>query len=185
MNDLSRWEVETRLIYALLVAGKSAKFAERKLINLLAPMKESEPPFAFLRRQIDNEVLDHWLRTVKTGSYKRLNKAIPMIINLDVKTVNLEELEAIHGIGPKTARFFLLWTRPGVRYAALDTHILKWLREIGYDAPKSTPSGKKYAELENIFLAEADKRKMTPRDLDWQIWSKYAHNSKDNQMEIK
>jgi thermostable 8-oxoguanine DNA glycosylase len=76
----------------------------------------------------------------------------------------------IHGIGPKTSRFFILWTRPHERYAALDVHILRWLRGLGHNAPRSTPNGRKYGELEKIFLSEADKRGLSPGELDAQVW---------------
>ena len=85
-----------------------------------------------------------------------------------------EELEEIHGIGPKTSRFFIMWTRPGANYAALDTHILKWLALRGHKVPKSTPSGKKYKEIEKIFLREAAELGMSPQELDTIIWKSFS-----------
>jgi thermostable 8-oxoguanine DNA glycosylase len=55
--------------------------------------------------------------------------------------------------------------------AALDVHILRWLNSIGHNAPRQTPQGKRYAELEAVFLAEADRRGVSPRVLDEAIWS--------------
>jgi thermostable 8-oxoguanine DNA glycosylase len=94
---------------------------------------------------------------------------------LNLQTCEPADLEKIHGIGPKTARFWILWTRPDARYAALDVHILRWMRERGHKAPKQTPSAPKtYARLEKAFLAEADKRGLTPRELDFKIWQASA-----------
>ncbi len=57
----------------------------------------------------------------------------------------------------------------------LDTHLLKWLRAQGYDAPKSTPpAGPKYAALEEAFVREAHLRNVSVRELDTQVWKQYA-----------
>lgn len=87
--------------------------------------------------------------------------------------MTVDELEACYGIGPKTARFFLFTAVPGARYAALDTHILKWLAKLGYAVPKATPSGKNYQRIEEYFLFEADERNMTPAELDIAVWTAY------------
>jgi thermostable 8-oxoguanine DNA glycosylase len=109
----------------------------------------------------------------KVGNYGKVFKAFHEVAfaNLDLRTCSPAELEAIHGIGPKTARFFIIWTRQDARVAALDVHILRWMRNLGYDAPRQTPSGKRYAVLEAAFLAEADRRGLSPQALDAQIWS--------------
>ena len=111
----------------------------------------------------------------KMGQYKRLNKAFRGMVKINPRTVTLEELEAIHGVGPKTARMLLLYTRPNLEVVPLDTHILKWLKAHGYDAPKSTPSaGKKYRDLERCFIEEAKRRGLTARQFDMEVWSTYA-----------
>ena len=101
---------------------------------------------------------------------------------LDAKNLKLPELESIYGIGPKTARFFLLHSFPDQNYAVLDTHILAWMREVRkYQVPKSTPSGKKYEELEGWFLFEAHLVDMTPAELDILIWNQRSKKISLNQ----
>ena len=158
------------LIYSILVAGKSAQFAETKAHKFLEGKVDTVSPFEFIKWLIEKNLLESHLLGCKTGCYTKLNKAFRGIVNLDALTCTLTDLEAIHGIGPKTSRFFMMWTRPDQRYAALDTHILKWLKYLGYDVPKSTPSGNKYTEIQDIFLKEADARGRGPRELDYQIW---------------
>jgi len=158
------------LIYSILVAGKSAKFAEKKTNLFVSGRNDDESPFDLIRRLMRDDILMDYLKVCKTGCYTKLNKTFRGIVNLDAQTCDLTELEAIHGIGPKTSRFFIMWTRPDERYAALDTHILKWLKYLGYDVPKSTPSGNKYMEVQEIFLKEADERGRSPQELDGQIW---------------
>jgi thermostable 8-oxoguanine DNA glycosylase len=83
----------------------------------------------------------------------------------------VELLQCVKGIGMKTARFFVMHTRAHQMYACLDTHILAWLGDKGHDVPKSTPQGKKYLELEKIFLDYCIEMDMMPADLDLKIWN--------------
>ncbi len=162
-------ELERRIIYSIIVAGKSAKFTEGVMSRLV---ENTTPPFNQIRSLVSNNTLEDKLREARTGNYTKLSKSFTALVNssIDLKTCTPQDLEMIHGIGCKTSRFFIIWTRPEENYAALDVHILRWLREQGYDAPKSTPSGRKYYELENIFLQEAKKLGLTPRELDRKIW---------------
>lgn len=92
---------------------------------------------------------------------------------LNLKTCTVADLEAIYGIGMKTARYFILHTRKNARVACLDTHILSWLSYYtGYKVPKQTPTKTKYLELEKVFLNICDTMQMTPADLDLKIWNK-------------
>jgi thermostable 8-oxoguanine DNA glycosylase len=88
----------------------------------------------------------------------------------------LSMLLTIPGIGPKTARMILLYAFPhhANLWVPLDTHILHWLRDQGYKAPKGTPSGRLYLELEECFRKEAVSRGKTTRELDTEIWMKYS-----------
>lgn len=162
-------EMEYRLLYSMVVAGKSATFAENALKRFLGGDPE---PFAFIRELEEAGELRNRLIFSRTGNYQKLTKGFTLLANaeLDLATCTTEQLESIHGIGPKTSRFFILWTRPDAKHAALDTHVLKWLRFIGHAAPPATPSGEKYTKLEKIILAEADARGVTARELDAAIW---------------
>lgn len=165
-------ELQLRLLYAVIVAGKSAKFAEQAMARLFAGLG-NELPFHRIKVWFCNGYLDYRLRLAKVGNYGKIFKAFHEVAfaDLDLRTCSPAQLEAIHGIGPKTARFFIIWTRTDARVAALDVHILRWLGQQGYKAPRQTPQGRRYAELEAAFLAEADKRGLTPHQLDAQIWS--------------
>lgn len=175
-------ELERRLIYSVIVAGKSAVFTNDVVGRLQKELSDyrTDSLFEALRWQVENNRIGALLRRVRAGNYRKLERCIRELVvsNLNLATCTIEELERIHGIGPKTSRFFILWTRPGAQYAALDVHILRWLRSKGYSAPKSTPSGCKYRELEVIFLAEAEKLKITPRELDEQIWAEGSRKTK-------
>lgn len=167
----STFDLQWKLIYAMIVAGKTARFANDKVDRLRAILGY-ELPFDTLAEMTD-AALDALVRRVGTGNYTKLAQGLRALAGagLDLATCGPGELQAIHGIGPKTARFFILWTRPGARYAALDVHVLRWLRARGHKAPTTTPQAESaYRRLEEIFLAEADKRNLTPRELDLRIW---------------
>jgi len=181
---MSDKELQLRLLYAVIVAGKSAKFAEQAMVRLFSGLGD-DLPFTKLRTWISDGSLNTRLREARTGNYDKVSKAFSDIAKaeMDLHIVDPMELEKIHGIGPKTARFFIIWTRPNARVAALDVHILRWLRGLGYNAPRQTPQGKKYTELEQVFLVEADKRGVSPRVLDAQVWStgsRYDQNASFN-----
>lgn len=169
-------ELEEMLLFSILVAGKRADQTGRKL----AVFMECTPPrdgtaFEKVRELIDRKRLLPVLRAVRTGKYRLFNRAFRSVVRLDPRTCTLEDLEAVPGIGPKTARMFLLHSRPGQRLAALDTHILRYLRELGYAAPKTTPpAGPVYRRLEAAFLQQADLANVTPADLDLTIWKRYT-----------
>lgn len=169
-------ELQWKLLYATVVAGKKATFAENVMGKFMQLLVHDDLPFDYIRRNIKHGMMHNLVHSLRTGSYKRIERCWTEAIELDPETCTIEELEEIHGIGPKTARFFVLWTREGVRCAALDVHILHWLRDNGYpSAPRSTPqAGKKYKYWEDIFLKEADERGKTPRELDGEIWTKYS-----------
>jgi thermostable 8-oxoguanine DNA glycosylase len=175
-------ELEEFALFTILVAGKKADQTAKKLDSFLSKRKqfgvEYMSPFEFIEYLVRGSLLTPTLESVKLGQYNRISGAFKEIIKhknrLDFVTPY--ELEQIKGIGSKTSRFFVLHSRPNSHYAVLDTHILRWLRNHGVDAPKSTPSGKKYEELEIKFLTYANDYGLTPAELDLHIWTTYSKN---------
>ncbi len=165
-------ELQARLLYSVVVAGKSADFANNVIVRLLGSCQDGELPFAMLRRKGSEIEIRGMCRSQGTGNYTKVGRCFWELsqVPIDLRTCTAEDLERFHGIGPKTSRFFIMWTRPEAIHAALDVHVLRWMRGLGYHAPKSTPTGSKYAKLEVAFIAEAAKRGLTPRELDSQIW---------------
>jgi thermostable 8-oxoguanine DNA glycosylase len=186
-------ELEEFLLFAILVAGKKAEMQAKKLDSFIghAMMVVGISPFDWLQHLVDMEKDNPYYNAKsnplmscmvnhKLGQYKRLNSAFRGILKFKnrLSSVTIEQLESVKGIGSKTARFFILHSRPNQKIACLDTHILKWMAYLGYDAPKQTPTKKKYGEIERWFLMEAENRKMTPADLDLQVWKDYAETKK-------
>lgn len=180
-ND-TEFDRQAKLLYGLIVAGKSANFADKALKAFLSRLTDwlrynqstrKTLPLDMLRL-LTKEAIDSALHISKTGNYVKLNKAIADIRemrDLDLRTVIPEQLEKIHGCGPKTSRFVICWIRPEEPYAILDVHVLRWMASLGYTVPRQTPQNPKlYACIEKMFLDEAAKRGKTPRELDMEIW---------------
>lgn len=146
--------------------------ATTKKSTLFAALRE-----ATVYKHINDYTIGQMLENVRAGQYGTLAAAIERtMIFLDkdykfLRHASACDLEEIHGVGPKTARYFILHTRPKARVAALDTHILRYLRDrTDMEVPSSTPTGKRYTELEEAFLLMADFEGVDPAAMDLAIW---------------
>jgi hypothetical protein len=182
------YALEEFALFAVVTAGKKAEQMAEKLDLFLEPMSdirfhhpEVDTPFRYVRFLRDRNLLENQLRACKLGQYGRIVTAWSALIDLDPVNCTVEDLSSLKGIGPKTARFFLLHSRPDQRLACLDTHILHWLRkERKFSlAPKISPcSERKYQIWENIFLRECDYLRRTPAELDLEIWNQFSFKRK-------
>ncbi len=160
-------------LFSCVVAGKTAKTQARLLDTFLSKLP-GKAPFEKLRRLGFLRLYEE-VRASRLGQYNRLSQTFTQSLDLDLRTCSVADLEAIHGVGPKTARMFVMMTRRNQRVAALDTHVLKHLRANGIDAPKATPpAGKRYRELEEAFIALADKAGMPVAEYDLAVWKEHA-----------
>lgn len=175
----SQFQLELFVLWAVAVAGKTAKQISKALDNFLDGYKGS--PFQRIRTMIDEGTLDQRIKDSKLGKHRVLNRAFADLATsgIDLRTCSALDLEKFCGIGLKTSRFFLLHSRENAEIAALDTHILSYMRnEMNIDAPKVTPSSTKtYQHLERCFIAQARKLNMTVADLDLAVWNKYSSKS--------
>jgi thermostable 8-oxoguanine DNA glycosylase len=171
-------ELQSFFLFGLFCAGKNSDYASKCLAKLLHN-NQGETPFKVLKN-LGEIGIHNALVASKIGQYTRLTKAVMDAVDLDLATCTLQDLMKVHGVGHKTARFFLLHTRPDCQCAVLDTHILKWLRDNQVDAPRNTPTNaKQYTALEKqfLFLARENFPFMSIADIDLMIWSKYSGRS--------
>jgi len=163
-------ELQSFLIFAVAVAGKNADSVAPKVNRMLADWNTE--PFTFLRTY--RRDIDTIMRDWKMGPYdQRMIPAMNGIIDLDLRSCTIADLEAIKGIGPKTSRFFMLHSRPDQELIVLDIHILRYLkRRFRMKVPKSTPSGKRYLAIE----AEAI-RKIKKHMPNWKSFAEFDLNA--------
>lgn len=178
-------ELQEFLLFTVMVHGKKASIQSVKLhcfLEYLAHFTGHVMPFEMVKiaQEMENgdtgeTILLQALRKFGLGQYERLCQAIEDMVKLpDLRTVTVEQLENCFAIGPKSARFFVVHSRPHQEYAILDTHILKWLRANGINAPKNTPQGKWYKYFEKIFLTLARKGGKSVAEFDLNVWKQYA-----------
>ena len=163
-------ELEEFIIFAMAVAGKTASVICVKVDEFLQ-LEKGKSPFDKLRKMIRKGTLRSNMEAVKLGKYALLEKGFKQLIENDIqpRTCTLEDLEAINGISHKTSRFFVLHTRKDCGdIACIDTHIRRWLNELGHTG--------NYFDLERAFISEAKKRGRTLADLDLEVWKLYARD---------
>lgn len=164
-------ELQKFWLFSLIVAGKNADWAATKTEQLIEGRLYDQTPFDYLTTQ-GSVWLQHKLRLIKSGQYNRLEKAITESLTLDLYTCALNRLLTIYGVGPKTARFFLVHSRKDTKHAVLDTHILRWMGEQGVTVPKVTPGRLNYLRLEQVCLQLFEKHypKLTVAEADLKVW---------------
>lgn len=132
-------QLEEFMLFCIAVAGKRSDLAASKVNDLLTYL-DSASPFTKLREQRDR--IGDIMRHIGIGPYEdRMIPATNAVLDLDLRGCSLHDLLSIHGIGHKTARMFLLHSRPYQEYVVLDVHILRWLRKVARlrGIPHATP----------------------------------------------
>lgn len=177
ITDFERDEeaLQRFLIFGIIAAGKDSDWAATKVGDLLRRKPEGVLPLAYLA---ENETaLHNTLVANRVGQYNRIKKAILDATRLDLRTATVDEIDSIFGVGPKTARLFILHSRADAEVAVLDTHILKWLKDLGVEnVPSSTPDGKEYERLERLAIRfkKAKYPGLSLAQADLLIWARYS-----------
>lgn len=169
-------ELEELLIFCIAVAGKTARIIAKSINDFLFNSEEStNSPFKTVELMITSGTLVHNLRRARTGKYGLLEKSLNYLINnpINLRTCSTIDLEKVPGIGFKTSRFFIVHSRPDQNLAVIDTHITKWLSDIGYNFPGGP--AKEYEKMEKAFIAESRARNMTISEIDLKIWRAYSN----------
>ena len=132
--NLDDFELQWRLLYSIFVANKTSEFAEKKTLAFIGMLNKDELPFDYIKT-LDDFWLDNTLRFIGVGQYRRTVPALRGIVNLNLRTCTIDDLEAVKGIGMKTSRFYLMCIKRDSDVATLDVHVLRWMKSQGYDVP--------------------------------------------------
>lgn len=176
--NLTDAELETTLMFWVFAAGKNGTRAAQitnQLRSFWDTMSKDISTFHWLMHY-DLEDTTELLKQYKTGCHNIKARTLWQLCreDLNLRTCTVEDLEKIYGIGMKTARCFIMHSRQNIKMAGLDTHMLKYLRSLGYNAPKNTPSSKKvYTYFEQIVVKLAEAAGESPTDFDLKIWKLY------------
>lgn len=186
ITDYSRDQVqlETFWAFCVIVAGRNADMAARKVGELFTAAKRRDlTPFSYLD-SLEADSFPHAVHNAlvasRIGQYRRITAAFEHTLwqlRRDptwLSTASVDQLMRCPGVGPKTARFFVLHSRRDAQVAVLDVHVLRWLREEhGCDAPTSTPPKDLYDYWEDMALAFMRDvfPGLTPAQADLMVWA--------------
>lgn len=176
-------ELEEAIIFGLLVAGKNALTTSRLLDAFLRDYSHiGDSPFEiFSRFELDRiPQLSVVLKDYGFGCYNLKAKGIYELVRsgINLRTCTTHDLEKVRGIGMKTSRLFILHTRKDAQCIPLDVHILHYLRDLGYDVPKTTPnSKKKYLIIERLCVQLARKELKSCASWDLDTWNLYRRKA--------
>lgn len=89
MRQFGEAELQYRIVYAIIVAGKNAKFAEAKTKALF---HDWDMPFEMIKHHIRRDYLGTKLRQIGTGNYTKIEKALKYLVesNIDLETCTAE-----------------------------------------------------------------------------------------------
>jgi hypothetical protein len=164
-------ELEEFLLFCVVVAGKNADQQSAKLERFLGGRR----PFAHIRSSHRAGRLEERLREVRLGKYSLLGRSFRELSasGADLGACTWEQLTLFPGIGIKTAKFFVLHSRPGQMHGVLDTHVLAWMRERwapgGLAVPRHSPQDPRaYRFWETVYFGMVSARHHGgPRAVDW------------------
>ena len=150
-------ELQTFWLFCISVAGKNSDVAAKAVDKILRQVPGDTLPFDYFYEY--QGMVHNILVTSAVGQYTRIEKAILETATMihergtNLRTCSLNDLMSIFGVGPKTARFFLVHTRKNAQHVVLDTHILSWLRKHHATEETKTPQTRaKYENLEQVAL---------------------------------
>ena len=179
----NEYQLQEWLLYCVMVAGKKSEIETRKLDTFLKGAKKLDmTPFEYIRYLNDDcgELMDE-LKECRIAPYTmRYNSFVDAVTLLsdNLSEVSIDDLQEVRGISTKTSRFFLTHSREDFDEPVLDTHILRYLKDVGYDVPSSTPQNPKvYAKISNWFKRLANFEGKSVTDFDLEIWKQYSYGS--------
>jgi len=167
-------QLEEFLLFCVVVAGKNADQQSGKLERFLG----GRGPFAHIRSSDRDGRLEERLREVRLGKYTLLGRSFRELAGsgADLGRCTWEELTRFPGIGIKTAKFFVLHSRPREMHGVLDTHVLAWMREHwapagagGLSVPRHSPQDARvYRFWETVYFGMVSARHHAgAQSVDW------------------
>lgn len=169
--DRNDHELEEFLTFCIGVANKPADQIAVKVRRLVRDRGTWETPFSYFKRL--GRTLRQRLEEVRFSPYSHKETALRGVMELDIRKCSKEDLMAVPYIGPKTARYFLLHSRPNQELAVIDTHHLRLMQWHGVTDMKKVPTQEgPYSRLEAIH--QKLRRKLAPNhsaaDFDLLVW---------------
>lgn len=168
-------ELEEQILFWVAAAGKDAFATARALDRFLGTRgrRVRHSPFGRVRRVPEPE-LPGRLRACGFGCFNQRAASFRWLARagLDLRACEVDDLIRCPGINFKTAKGFLLYTRPGAVHVVADRHFFAYMRERGCgDCPKDSPQTlRRYEHWERKGLAEAARLGLSALEFDRLFW---------------
>ena len=172
--QLDKRGLEEHILFWVAVAGKTAASIAPRIDAVLRSgyrqLGHRGPlsPFKVVR-ELGYDGLRSILKEQGIGCHGAKAETMLLLASsgLDLRSCTRDDLVSIKGISFKTANCFLMHSRSNARCAAFDTHLLKFMKAMGFsDVPDQAPQSlKKHVELESRFLKVCDLTGFSPADL--------------------
>lgn len=178
-------ELEIRFICAVCCGGtrltpeKTQKAVEQVsgAMELMAFEEHPHSPFAIINLLHTQKGVEEAFKASGIAHAKNKAEAVCRVAGLwvadmlDLATASVRDLEAVRCVGPKTARYFVMTTRPNAEVVVLEPEHLRHLRENGVvNVPVGVPGkGALYERLESEFIKLARNAGATVRQYEDQM----------------
>jgi len=177
--DRNITELQEFLVFAVAVAGKNSDHVAPK-INALFKVPlfvELINNYPWLENGLWEAHMHALLKQHKTGNYGRMMRFLKELAKSEINLVEcqIDELLSLYGVGPKSACFFLLHSRPKQDLIVLDTHVRKFLASKGWKL-SAIPDKIRYLNIVNkaIQFIKSSYPQLTLAEADLQIWKEFS-----------
>ena len=171
-------DLQEMIVFWILAAGKSGVLAARIAAHIRTLAETAGLSIFKWVLEREKGYLRRCLRLRGMGCWTSKSETIDEIAwhcddgILDLRLSSHEDLQRVRGIGPKTARCFVLHSRRNAKCIGLDTHMLFYLQLKGYEVPHHTPSNEaEYRRIEQFALHQAAVHDMNPAEFDLAVWN--------------
>jgi hypothetical protein len=159
-----------------LTQDSQAETMTNNLVSLVGDLYPADTPFESLRFARDAGTLELILSQTSGSLTKTYPSTVNDLLALtedDLRNMPLDDLiDSVKGLGPKTGRYFVSYSRPAQEMAVIDCHDLRLMLEEGLigEHEQDVSSKKRYRTIEERYVQWARRLGLWPWALHEVTW---------------